>query len=71
MSNTFTDEDDVLLESTEEAMRLLDLSKSQRGGQKKLTEGQRYLVITQEYLETYGHLFDDRERKRIETRFVV
>jgi hypothetical protein len=68
MSRTFTDDLEAL-ETTAEATRLLDLSKSQSGGQKKLTEGQRYLVITQEYLKIYGHAFQGEEQDRIEIQF--
>jgi hypothetical protein len=53
------------LDSTEEARRLLALAKTQRGGQKRLTEGARYLVITPQYINTYGHLLPEDEKQRL------
>jgi hypothetical protein len=53
------------LDSTEEATRLLALAKTQRGGEKRLTEGRRYLVITQQYIDTYGYLLPENERWKL------
>jgi hypothetical protein len=48
-----------------EATQLLELSQSQRGGEKRLTEGRRYMVITQDFIDKYGELFPEDEKARV------
>jgi hypothetical protein len=69
MSDLSMDVRDVSLESVEEAKRLLELAQSQHGGAKRLTEGRRYLVITREYIEHYGELFAEEERRRLIAKY--
>lgn len=64
MSDTSTN----YLDCTEEAMQLLDLAKTQRGGEKRLTEGRRYLLITREYLKAYGDILPTNDRTRLEAQ---
>jgi hypothetical protein len=56
------------LETTEEAEQLLALPKLLRGRQKKLVEGQTYMIRTQQYLNTYGHLVPEDEKDKIEAQ---
>jgi hypothetical protein len=52
-------------DAMEEALRLLTIAKSQRGGKKQLTEGRSYLVITLGYLQAYGDIIPDNDKEKL------